>query len=182
MLDRSSNALGHGIRAVLISSKRQYIPMTARLCFDCTSNIAEYEACVIGIRAAIDFKVKSLKIYGDSALVIHQIRGEWETRDYKSIPYQEYIKGLLECFDTVTFQHISREENQLTDALATLSFMFEISQEGELPMIRMESHDHPTYCSFIEEESDGKPWYFDIKRYLKSKEYPEESNENDKRI
>jgi len=30
----------------------------------------------VGIRAAIDFKVKSLKIYGDSALVIHQIRGE----------------------------------------------------------------------------------------------------------
>jgi len=67
----SSNALGHGIGAVLIFPKRQYIPMTARLCFDCTNNIAEYEACVMGIRAAIDFKVKSLKIYGDSALVIH---------------------------------------------------------------------------------------------------------------
>jgi len=54
--------------------------MTTRLCFDCTNNIAEYEACVMEIRAAIDFKVKSFKIYGDSALVI-QIRGEWETRD-----------------------------------------------------------------------------------------------------
>jgi len=70
----------------------------------------------------------------------------------------------------------------LADALATLSSMFEISQEGELPMIRMKSHDHPAYCSFIEEESNGKSWYFDIKRYLKSKEYPEESNENDKRM
>jgi len=101
--------------------------MTARLCFDCTNNIAEYEACVIGIRATIDFKVKSLKIYGDSALVIYKIRGEWETRDYKLIPYQAYIKGLLEYFDTVTFQHISREDNQLADALGTLSSMFEIS-------------------------------------------------------
>ena len=52
----------------------------------------------MGIRAAIDFKVKSLKIYGDSALVIHQIRGEWETRDYKLIPYQAYIKRLFGIF------------------------------------------------------------------------------------
>jgi len=47
-------------------------------------------------------------------------------------------------------------------------------------MIRIKSHEHPTYCSFIEEESDDKPWYFDIKRYLKSKEYPEGAFENDK--
>jgi len=31
--DGASNALGHGIGAVLISPKKQYIPMTARLCF-----------------------------------------------------------------------------------------------------------------------------------------------------
>jgi len=52
--DGASNALGHGIGAVLISPTRQYIPMTARLCFDCTNNTAEYEACVMGIRAAIN--------------------------------------------------------------------------------------------------------------------------------
>jgi len=47
--DGASNALGHGIGAVLISTEKQYIPMTARLCFECTNNIAEYEACVMGI-------------------------------------------------------------------------------------------------------------------------------------
>jgi len=76
--DRSSNALGHDIGTVLISPERQYIPMTTRLCFDCTNNIVEYEACVMGIRATIEFKVKGWKLYGDSVLVIHQIRGEWE--------------------------------------------------------------------------------------------------------
>ena len=45
--------------------------MTTRLCFDCTNKIAEYEACAMGIRAAIDLKVKCLNVYGDSALVIH---------------------------------------------------------------------------------------------------------------
>jgi len=60
--------------------------------------------------------------------------------------------------------------------------MFEINQEGELPMIKMKSHEYPAYCSFIEEESDDKPCYFDIKRYLKSKEYLEGATENDKRM
>ena len=98
------------------------------------------------------------------------------------IPYQAYIKGLVEYFDTITFHHILREDNQLADALATLSSMFELNQEGELPMIKMKSHEHPTYCHFIEEESDEKPWYFDIKQYLKSWEYPETASENHKRM
>jgi len=58
LFDGASNALGHGIGAVLIYSKIQYIPMTARLCFNCTNNIAEYEACAMGIRAAIESKAK----------------------------------------------------------------------------------------------------------------------------
>ena len=46
----------------------------------------------------------------------------------------------------------------------------------------MKSHEQPAYCSFIEEESDDKPWYFDIKQYLKEREYPEGASENDKRM
>jgi len=48
--------------------------------------------------------------------------------------------------------------------------MFVISQEEELSMIKMQSHENPVYCNFIE-EVDGKPWYFDIKRYLQNREY-----------
>jgi len=117
--DGSSNALGHGIGAVLISPKKQYIPMTVRLCFDCTNNIAECKAYAMGIRAAIDLKVECLNVYGDSALVIHQIKGEWETRDQKLIPYKAYIKGMIEHFEDIEFHHISREDNQLADAIAT---------------------------------------------------------------
>ena len=149
--DGASNALGHGIGAVIISPEKEYIPMTARLCFDCTNNMAEYVACAMGIRAAIEVKAKFLSVYGDSALVIHQIKREWETRDQKLIPYQAYIKGLVEYFDAITFHHIPREDNQLVYALATLSSMFELNQEGELPMIKIKSHEHPAYCHLIED-------------------------------
>ena len=84
--DGASNALGHGIGTVLVSPDKQYIPFTARLGFDCTNNIAEYDACALRIRPTIDFRVKLLKVYGDSELVIYQLKGEWKTRDHKLVP------------------------------------------------------------------------------------------------
>jgi ribonuclease HI len=71
MFDGASNILGHGIGEILISSEKQYIPITARLCLDCTNNIAEYEACTLGLEAALETKFKILKVFGDSTLVIH---------------------------------------------------------------------------------------------------------------
>ena len=47
--DGASNALGHGVGAVLVSLEKQYIPFMTRLCFDYINNIAEYEACGLGI-------------------------------------------------------------------------------------------------------------------------------------
>ena len=104
--DSASNALGHRVGAVLVTPDDQCIPFMTRLGFDCMNNMVEYEACALGIQAAIDFKVKLLKVYGDSALVIHQLRGEWETRHHKLIPYQAYIKKLIGYFDDISFHHI----------------------------------------------------------------------------
>lgn len=36
--------------------------------------MVEYEACIFGIEAAIDLRIKILEIYGDSTLVISQIK------------------------------------------------------------------------------------------------------------
>ncbi|XP_028214982.1 uncharacterized protein LOC114397050 [Glycine soja] len=180
--DGVSNALGHGIGEVLVSPDKQYIPFMARLCFDCTNNIAEYEACALGIRAAIDFRVKLVKVYGDSTLVIHRLKGESETKDHKLVPYQAYIKKLMELYDDISFHHISREENQMGGAFATLSSMFKVSHHGDLPYIKFKCHGEPGHCCLIEEEEDGKSWYFDIKRYIKDKEYLPEASDNDKRM
>ena len=42
----ASYALGRGVGAVLISPEGNHCPFTAKLSFDCTNNVAEYEACV----------------------------------------------------------------------------------------------------------------------------------------
>ena len=74
--DEASNALGYDVGIVLISPKRNRYPFIAKLSFDCTNNVAEYEACVMGLQAAIEKKIKKLATYGDSTLVIFQLNGE----------------------------------------------------------------------------------------------------------
>ncbi|KAG8482775.1 hypothetical protein CXB51_024145 [Gossypium anomalum] len=110
-LDGASNAVGNRIGAVLVSSNGDYYPFTCKLYFDCTNNMVEYKACIMGLRAAIERGIRALEVYGDSALVIYQLKGEWETRDPKLINYRKVVLGLLEEFDDITFNYIPRDEN-----------------------------------------------------------------------
>ncbi|GAU10480.1 hypothetical protein TSUD_420740, partial [Trifolium subterraneum] len=121
IFDGAVNLYGSGIGAIIVTPKGAHIPFTARLQFECTNNIAEYEACIMGIEEAIDLRIKNINIYGDSALVINQIKGEWETRHAGLIPYRDYARRLLTFFNKVELHHIPRDENQMADALATLS-------------------------------------------------------------
>ncbi|RDY12508.1 hypothetical protein CR513_02662, partial [Mucuna pruriens] len=91
--------------------------------------MVEYEACTMGIMMALEHQVKKLKVFGDLALVIYQQRGEWETRDTKLIPYHNHMKEIIESFDKVTFHHVPQEENQMANALATLSAMVQVPRK-----------------------------------------------------
>ena len=85
------------------------------------------------------------------------MNGEWETRDAKLIPYQTYINKLMKQFEEISFNHIIRENNQLADALATLPSVFALSEDEDMPHIKIQCCGLPTYCQLVEEESDGKP-------------------------
>ena len=71
VFDGAVNAYGRGIGAVIVAPQGHHIPFTARIVFECTNNVAEYEACILGIEEAIDMRIKHLDIYGDSALVVN---------------------------------------------------------------------------------------------------------------
>ncbi|XP_070045388.1 uncharacterized protein [Nicotiana tomentosiformis] len=43
-------------------------------------------------------------------------------------------------------------------------------------------HNRLVYCAHIEEETDGNPWFRDIREYLAKREYPEHTNHSQKRI
>ncbi|XP_050915999.1 uncharacterized protein LOC127131109 [Lathyrus oleraceus] len=181
MFDGASNATGHGIGEVLMSPKNFHLPFTTKLYFTCTSNMVEYEACILGLEEAIELRIKILKVYGDSALVIHQIRDDWKKRHANIIPYRDYVLKLLAKFDKITFSDIPREENQMADALATLASMYKLIWHNHQPNIEIRHFDEHVHCLTTTEESDDKPWFFDIKHYLDKQEYPVEASSLDKR-
>ncbi|XP_050877512.1 uncharacterized protein LOC127081282 [Lathyrus oleraceus] len=181
MFDGASNALGSSVGALITSPINFHIPFTAKICFDCTNNMVEYEACIYGIEVAIDLRIKYLEVFGDSALVISQINGDWETRRLNLIPYREHVMKLIPYFEEITFDHISREENPLAGILATMASMFKVKWANEAPSINIMRLDEPAFCYANDEAQDDKPWFYDIKRYLEKQEYPKDASIPDKK-
>ncbi|XP_050897430.1 uncharacterized protein LOC127104283 [Lathyrus oleraceus] len=170
VFDGASNAHGNGIKEVITSPTGFHIPFIARLCFECSNNMAEYEAGIFGIEAATDLRIKILEVYGDSTLVINQVKGDLDNRYYKLIPYKEHVLKLIPYFDKITFNHIPREENQLFDALATLASMFKVKWKIEAPPFHLNYLDEPACYLAAEDEVDGYPWFYDIMKLLESQE------------
>ncbi|KAA3481387.1 RNA-directed DNA polymerase (Reverse transcriptase), Ribonuclease H [Gossypium australe] len=103
--------MGKEIGIVLVSQDEDHYPLSSKLDFDSTNNMLEYEACIMGIRAAIEHKIKVLEVYEDSALVIYQLKGECETRDPKLINYRRLVLELIKEFNDITFYYLPRDEN-----------------------------------------------------------------------
>ncbi|XP_056165150.1 uncharacterized protein LOC130137572 [Syzygium oleosum] len=173
--DGAVNLSRFGTGAVLISLADQHYPVAAKLIFPCTNNISECEACILGLQLAIDMKVKRLQVYGDSALIILQTGGEWQTRDSKLIPYHEYLKDLVEEFEEILFDYLPRSLNQFADALATLSSMLQVTDGLNIDPLQIDVLKELAYCMVIEKELDGQPWYCDIMNYLREGKFPHES-------
>src|ERR1051325_3858756 len=106
----------------------------------------------MGIKAAIDLRIKFLQVYGGSALVIIQIKGKWYMKHPNLIPYREHVLNLIPYFKEITFEHIPREENKLGDALATMSSMFKVRWDNEAPQITIERLGEPAYCCELDTE------------------------------
>ncbi|XP_070050704.1 uncharacterized protein [Nicotiana tomentosiformis] len=121
--DRATNFKGVEIGAVLILESRQHYSASEKIRFPCTNNMAEYEAFIHGIEMAVNMNVKELLVIRDSDLLIHQVKGEWSTKNVKILPYMHYVKELCKKFIKIEFKHVPRIQNEFANALATLSYM-----------------------------------------------------------
>ena len=124
--DGASNQNGFGVGILIVAPDDAHIPLAFKLCFEVTNNEAEYEACIIGLQAAIELNVDVMEVIGDSALVISQSKGDWKVRDPKLKPYHDKLMTLIPCFKKLTFTHIPRMQNRFADSLVTLASMIEI--------------------------------------------------------
>uniref|UniRef100_A0A2N9IKL0 Uncharacterized protein n=1 Tax=Fagus sylvatica TaxID=28930 RepID=A0A2N9IKL0_FAGSY len=159
--DGAANAVGSGIGAVLVSPKGQQTPIAVKLGFDCTNNMTEYEACIVGLQAALEFGAYELEVFGDSLLIVSQTNGEWQASGSQAHPVS-------------TIHQPANPKVQLVEG-------------DDVRPLRIETRDIPAYCVCIEEcmnveaEIDDKPWYYDIKRFIQDREYPSRATENEKK-
>jgi ribonuclease HI len=185
--DGAANSVGSRIGAVLVSPNGQQTPIAVKLGFDCTNNMTEYKACIVGLQAALEFGAYELEVFGDSLLIVSQTNGEWQARDPKLIPYQRYISQLVPKFKYVTFTYTPRAHNHFADALATLASLIKLAEGDDVRPLRIETRDIPAYCICVEEcmnveaEIENKPWYYDIKHFIQDREYPPWATENEKK-
>ncbi|XP_070043207.1 uncharacterized protein [Nicotiana tomentosiformis] len=130
---------------------------------------------------ADDLDVEELLIMGDSDLIIRQAQGKWEIRDIKLIPYMQHVKDLSKRLKFVEFKYIPRVHNELADALATLASMLPYPGNVHIDPPEIQVRERHDYCNIVEIELDVQPSYHNIKRFLKTKEYPEQASGDQKR-
>ena len=88
------------------------------VCLGCTTNnVAEYSDVIELLTEAINLGIHALVVNLDSQLVVHQLNGHYSVRDHRILRLYLRVKLLEMNFDFITYQHIPRRLNTLTDAL-----------------------------------------------------------------
>jgi len=92
---------------VVLVSPQNYVVSRAFLLTELYSNnIAEYSALLIRMQLAEEIGVKHLEAYGDSKLIVNQVRGEYEVRNEDLIPYHNVTINMVEEFGRFYINHV----------------------------------------------------------------------------
>ena len=99
-----------------------------KLYFDYKNKVAEYEALVLGLKVFKGLKAKKFYIYGDSELIINQVKGIYHTKHLRLRSYKNLVMDLLESFKECHLSIIQRRKNAIAHALvvsaSVLRYMF----------------------------------------------------------
>ncbi|XP_074283146.1 uncharacterized protein LOC141607689 [Silene latifolia] len=157
--DGESSSMGYGVGILLISPKGEHVPVSIKLYFLATNNVAEYEACLLGLRSAISLNIKKLLVHGDSSLVVNQVTGSWKIKSDSLAPYQAKIEELEKYFEEIHYVHLPREENQFADTLSKLAALVNIPDHIDSIPLCVKRRSAPSYINEINgtEEDEIEP-------------------------
>jgi ribonuclease HI len=111
--DGSVCSKGQGIGCCIVSTSGAQFNLAVRLEFMCTNNQSEYEALVHGLEILNDIGVKVIEAYGDSMLIIQQIKGDSQCLDLILNEYRDKCLDLIGLLDTFCISHVPRNENMI---------------------------------------------------------------------
>ena len=99
-VDGASSAMGAGAGIVIITPEGITLEHSFSLGFKASNNEAEYKAFIAGLRTAFDMGARDIDIYSDSRLVVNQLQGSFEARDYRMKKYLKVVKQVMRKFCT----------------------------------------------------------------------------------
>ncbi|XP_070008310.1 uncharacterized protein [Nicotiana sylvestris] len=130
--DRAANFKGVGIGAVLVSETGQHYPVSAKLKFPCTNNMAEYESCILVLNIAIDMNIQELLVIGDSDLLVHKL----EAASYKVITKKviaDFVKDRIVCRFEVPESIVTNDAVNLnSDLMKAMCETFKIKHKNSI--------------------------------------------------
>ena len=68
--DGETSREGNEVGVLLISPTVKLVPFSFKLEYDATNNVEECEALLLGLQIAKNMNIQSLKVFGDSELVV----------------------------------------------------------------------------------------------------------------
>jgi ribonuclease HI len=119
--DGSKMLRGFGASVVFTSPKGDKLQYVLQIHFRASNNVAKYEALVHGLKLAKEIGIRRILYFGDSDLVVHQVSGEWDTKDANMASYRFYVQQLCGFFEGCEFHHVSRANNDEADRLSKIS-------------------------------------------------------------
>jgi ribonuclease HI len=86
--------------------------------FNCTNNIAEYEAVLLGLRKLRAMGIRRVVLKSDSQVIIGQVDKISKARDPKLGKYLDTVRRMQASFKGFSVKNISRGDNEQADLLA----------------------------------------------------------------
>jgi ribonuclease HI len=83
---------------VFISPIKKEIHISYKQEFEATNNVAEYEALILGLEATRKMQITKMVVFGDSKLVVQQIKVSYQTKHPRMRTYRNQVWDLIDNF------------------------------------------------------------------------------------
>ena len=125
MLPHQFSKEGTGVGFIFISPEGNFLPFSFKLEFESTNNVTEYETLILSLQTTKQMGIQSISIFGDSELIIRQIKNWCQTKHPRLRSYRNEVWDIVEnYFEAFNLHFIPREENRMENSLEVTASTF----------------------------------------------------------
>ena len=107
-----------GAGAVITDATGNVLRRLGRFLGPQTNNIAEYQGVLLGLSHALAGGAREVVLRADSELAIRQLQGRYQVKNPGLKPLFAEVQGMLRRFESVTLEHVRREQNKDADEMS----------------------------------------------------------------